>query len=299
MFDRIATEPLAQPVFAEAASVLGTDPRDLVQSDAPERWQANFPAQVLCVTSALGSFACLNLAPVDIACVTGYSVGLVAAWSIAGRLSLPSAFQLIRARSRCMDGSVRAPQGMLAVSGIGRAELQALCEATDVTIAIANPSSFVIGGTQSGLEALSARLSVAGTPRVTRLPVHVASHTVLMRQASADFTRELADMTFTDPSPDAPELCDGLTGRWVRDTAQGRAVLSDQLSETIEWADCLQACLERGADSFLELGPGSAMAHMAANLRPGIRARSIDQFESITGLRGWLAREMGGCHGPG
>jgi [acyl-carrier-protein] S-malonyltransferase len=68
--------------------------------------------------------------------------------------------------------------------------------------------------------------------------------------------------------------------------------LAAQIAQTIDWAGCLDACVEAGADSFLELGPGRALAAMAGGL-PGVRARSLDDFRGIAGARSWIAEPVG------
>ena len=41
---------------------------------------------------------------------------------------------------------------------------------------------------------------------------------------------------------------------------------------------------------MLELGPGSALAHMAAKQSPDIRVRSAEDFRTIQGIQDWLAK---------
>jgi [acyl-carrier-protein] S-malonyltransferase len=46
--------------------------------------------------------------------------------------------------------------------------------------------------------------------------------------------------------------------------------------------------VEAGARVFFELGPGRALAEMAAGSYPGMTARSFDDFRSLEGVRAWL-----------
>jgi [acyl-carrier-protein] S-malonyltransferase len=48
--------------------------------------------------------------------------------------------------------------------------------------------------------------------------------------------------------------------------------------------------VEAGASTFLELGPGRALSEMATSAYPGIPARSLEDFRTLTGARTWLAR---------
>jgi malonyl CoA-acyl carrier protein transacylase len=46
-------------------------------------------------------------------------------------------------------------------------------------------------------------------------------------------------------------------------------------AQTVQWATCLEACVEAGALAFLELGPGRALAEMAASAYPAIVSREV------------------------
>ncbi len=58
----------------------------------------------------------------------------------------------------------------------------------------------------------------------------------------------------------------------------------------MEWAACLQGCLEAGASAFLELGPGFALSNMLASTYPNIPSRSLEDFRTIQGVASWVTR---------
>jgi [acyl-carrier-protein] S-malonyltransferase len=64
--------------------------------------------------------------------------------------------------------------------------------------------------------------------------------------------------------------------------------LAQQISRTIDWAACLEAAREDGADAILELGPGHALATMARAALPDARVHAIEDFRSIAGVTGWI-----------
>lgn len=74
------------------------------------------------------------------------------------------------------------------------------------------------------------------------------------------------------------------------DTAAGKHKLAKQISHTVEWAACLESCLEAGASAFLELGPGSALSNMFTSAYPNIPSRSLDDFRTIQGVASWVTR---------
>ena len=72
--------------------------------------------------------------------------------------------------------------------------------------------------------------------------------------------------------------------------AEGRGKLALQISRTIDWAACLEACREYGADRVLELGPGHALATMARTALPAARVHAVEEFLTLDGVTDWLAR---------
>ena len=52
----------------------------------------------------------------------------------------------------------------------------------------------------------------------------------------------------------------------VLDIETGCEKLARQIATPINWAACLTACQAAGAETALELGPGAAFSHMAAQI---------------------------------
>jgi DNA-binding transcriptional LysR family regulator len=79
------------------------------------------------------------------------------------------------------------------------------------------------------------------------------------------------------------------------DSLVARAVIGPRIAAflgeyPVHWAACLRGCVEAGASTFLELGPGRALSEMAKSAYPAIPARSLEDFRTLEGARAWLAR---------
>jgi [acyl-carrier-protein] S-malonyltransferase len=124
------------------------------------------------------------------------------------------------------------------------------------------------------------------------LPVAVPSHTPLLSKATEQFRAVLREAC-----PQLPRagyrLLSGIDGDTIHDIETGIDKLARQISTTIDWAACLESCRAAGAEAALELGPGTALSHMAAALFPDGRARAVEEFRTPAGLRSWLQRAMG------
>jgi [acyl-carrier-protein] S-malonyltransferase len=113
-----------------------------------------------------------------------------------------------------------------------------------------------------------------------------------MADATPVFRDRLSHIQIERALPAGTRLLSGIDGEAVLNIPEGVDKLAQQISHPIQWATCLQACVEAGVTVFLELGPGRALADMAASAFPGVTARSVDEFKSIQGVRAWLDRML-------
>lgn len=283
--------PEAGELFAHAARLLGSDPRALVQSADAAALHRNRTGQILCVLQALAAAAALRESLPDRLVVAGYSVGEVAAWSVAGLLESATALDLVAERAEAMDAASRENDGLLFVRGLSRAAVDALCARHEAAIAIVNPGdAYVLGGDK--LDALAEEAKRAGAARVTRLAVAVASHTPRLASASTSFRQRLGQVRVPSRPRASIRLLSGIDGSAVLDVRSGLDKLAAQISQPVQWEACLESAVEAGATVFLELGPGRALAEMAAGAHRDIAARSLDDFETLQGVRAWLARQL-------
>lgn len=289
MFDLVASEPAAAPIFAAAGRVLGSrDPRDLVRQGG-DLIHRNDVAQLLCCTAALAVWAVIGPSIPRPLVVAGYSAGEVPAWAVAGVIDASSAFDLVAHRAALMDEATHAHTGLAAIVGLRRDVVDGLCRAYGLDVAIINGLlHFIVGGRAADLRRALADATARGATRTTMLPVHVASHTPVLKSASERFGELLTKTGAEAVLPRDVRLISGIDGRPVRRVADGLVKLAAQVSTTIDWAACMDACRASRPARVLELGPGDALSRMMAEFEPGIPARGAADFRSVAGLRRWM-----------
>jgi [acyl-carrier-protein] S-malonyltransferase len=294
MFDLVADSPAAAHLFKVASGLLGgRDPRQLVQAGCAADLEEDRTAQVLCVLAALSLRAALTDALPSNRLVAGYSVGELAAWGLAGVFDGTETLRLAATRAEVMDASRKGPQGLLFVRGLSRSAIDALCQRTETFIAIINPGdAYLIGGSDRLLDDLEIASRKAGATSNHRIGVHIASHTPLLAKASPEFENRLGEVKIAPSLHRGVRLFSGVDGQPVIDLADGLRKLSRQISTTVDWAACLQSCVEAGANAFLELGPGHALSSMAAEVAPDVEARAVEDFRTLDGLKGWLRQRQ-------
>jgi [acyl-carrier-protein] S-malonyltransferase len=261
-------------------------PLERVLAD-PALQAVNRIAQPLLVAATLAAWHVVqNVLPAP-ALVAGYSIGELSAYGVAGSLSGCEAVCIAAARAEAMDccKAGQPPQAMLAVSGLGATALASLLPAGRAHVAISTgAASFVVAGWADAMPALEELMRSAGA-QVTPLPVQVASHTPLMAPAVQPVLGLLQASAFLPPR--VPVLA-GISGEQVTGADAAQRTLSRQVAERIRWDDCMDACVEAGVDTVLELGPGAALARMFHARHPQIACRSIADFRTVEGLRRWV-----------
>lgn len=287
-FDLVADQPAAEPVFVAATACLGQDPREFVRTRNADEMSTNRASQILTVTAALGIHACLaDLLPEPTA-VTGYSVGEMAAWSIAGVWTADEALRLTDIRARLMERAA-GPDGRLGyVRGLDRAMLDPLLEKHRCEIAIRNPDLlFVVGGAERDVSNLCDEAITAGAARTGLLAVKIASHTTRLAQACKPLQQAL-DASKHSAVAGMRLLLAGGDGERIFSIADATAKLANQVANPIDWSATLEALTELGATSVLDLGPGHALAEMMQAFLPSVRCYAVDGFRTIDGLRNWV-----------
>jgi [acyl-carrier-protein] S-malonyltransferase len=263
---------------------LGVD--DWRRSLEDPAWASNNAhAQTLLTGLALAAWGQLApLVPAPVA-AAGYSVGELAAFSVAGVFDGAVATSLATLRAAAMDRcAARMPGGLLAVSGLAEGALGRLLGETGLALAIRNGiESVVLGGPEAALEQAQ-RMAAADGGHCTRLRVGLASHTPWMQEAAQHFARTLADVPF-----EAPRIAlFSNTGERIRDAGAARVALAAQIARTVRWDECMENIAARRVRCVLEIGPGQSLTRMWNQRQPAIPARACDDFRSATAIAAWL-----------
>jgi len=222
----------------------------------------------------------------DVIAVAGHSVGEYAAAVAAGALEPADAMRLVIERGRAMaamrDGT------MCALIGIDVDAAMTVCAETQhdsgEVVVVANlnaPEQLVISGSTEGVAA-AAKLALArGARRAIPLNVSGAFHSPLMTSAAAHFETALDAVAIADPHP--PVVCN-VDAVDVHSAAALRDRLRAQLTSPVRWIDCVQRLVDLGAETLIEVGPGSVLSGLARRIAPDVRTTSVSNAGAAAGL---------------
>ncbi len=185
--------------------------------------------------------------------MAGHSLGELGALAAAGSLSERAALELVALRGRLMQeaGERAGDGGMLALMGPGAAEhAQELAERHGLAVANDNsPQQIVLSGAHATLSAVADDATGLGL-RAMELDVTGAFHSPMMASASPEFE---AALTEVQVQPPRVPVFSAVTAQPFDDV---RALLLQALTRPVRWRETVLALHERGAERFVEVGPG-------------------------------------------
>ena len=158
----------------------------------------------------------------------------------------------------CADTS---PGGMVAVLGLDRDRITALCDACrgEGVLALANvlcPGNIVVSGSLDACGRLEEAATAAGAMKCVRLEVAGAFHTPLMQPAVERLRGALAEAMFQPPRIPVVSNVDALPHT---DPDEIRGLLARQVVGVVEWQASVSYILSTGVRSAWEVGPGRVL----------------------------------------
>lgn len=264
--DWVEACPQAAALFARASERLGYDLLAICRSGPADRLNATSVSQPAILVTSLAALEVLRARephPLDAATITaGLSLGEYTALVFAGALDFDDAVRLVDIRGRAMqECAEQRPGTMLAVLGVDREQLLALCDecrGADV-LEVANvlcPGNIVVSGTTEACRRLDAATVAAGAMKCVPLEVAGAFHTSLMQPAVERLTAALATVAFRPPRI---PVVSNVDARPHTDPAEIRDLLARQVVGVVEWNASVAYMLSAGVRSVWEIGPGRVL----------------------------------------
>jgi [acyl-carrier-protein] S-malonyltransferase len=315
--DVFAQSPAARQVFTAVDEALGFPLSDLCFNGPEEVLLETINAQPAIVTVSLALLAALQeslspdfswSSPLVPGYTAGHSVGEYTALVAAGAMDLRSAVLLVRERGRLMhhEGTV-CPGGMAAVIGMDEETVQEICQqATADSVAnlpphahpgqgqviIANynaPGQIVISGEQDALALAIELARVRGAKRVIPLTVSGAFHSPVMQPAALG----LAQAVTATPIHDAViPVIGNIEALPLTDEQTIREELTRQIASSVQWTRTIELLAGLGISTFLEIGPGKALAGMVKRIAKHTTTLNVGSAADIEKV-GAVLHEMG------
>lgn len=224
---------------------------------------------IFCLSSALFDYLTgeLSLGKKYIDTILGHSLGEYSALYGCGTYTFEKGLDLVKYRGEIMSEADKTTRGMMAaVLGTGPGPIEDVLKDYKDKVFIANyndHTQIVISGYEDEVIRAMSDLKEKGIKKVIPLKVSIASHCPLMSSVSeslGDFIE--AGIRFNDP--EIPFL--STTEVSYREGKDIKGTLKGQLVNPIKWVDSIEFLLDRGVDTFIEIGPGKVLSGLTARI---------------------------------
>jgi [acyl-carrier-protein] S-malonyltransferase len=280
--------PEAREAFTTADRVLGFSLSRLCWEGPDAELQLTANTQPAVLTMSIAVYRVLEAQGLRPDVVAGHSLGEYSALVAAGALGLEDAVALVRRRGQLMQEAVPAGVGamatFLAVDESFVREVAAVA-AGDQVCSVSNlnaPGQTVIAGHREAVERAVEEAKRRGARKVMMLAVSAPFHCALMAPARASMEPLLAAVPLRDPR--VPVVCN-VDARPIERAAEVRDALLRQIDQPVRWVESIECMRDQlGVTSFVEVGPGRALAGMIKRIVPDAAISSVSDPASVREL---------------
>jgi trans-AT polyketide synthase/acyltransferase/oxidoreductase domain-containing protein len=198
--------------------------------------------------------------------VAGHSLGEYNALLAGGVFDFTTGLRMVKRRGEIM-GQVSGG-GMAAVIGLEPRRIQEILDSTEAgrRIDVANFNSYdqtVIAGPKEDLASVQAQFEAAEVRAYIMLNVSAPFHSRYMREAQSLYAAFLHDIEFKTPV--IPVISNVSAKPYEGDLV--RQTLSEQIGNSVRWLESMVYLLGQPEPEFEEVGPGSVLTKLLAQIK--------------------------------
>ena len=276
--------PIADAVFEEADAALGRGLRQLCFEGPEADLKQTENTQLAILTCSVAALRVLKEHNITPNAVAGHSLGEYSALVAAEALDFSDALRLVHARASFMAEAGKTQHGtMAAILGMETEQLQKLCETANGIVNIANyncPGQLVISGEVDAVDhVVSLAKAEIGERRCRPLPVSGAFHSTLMAPAQQKFKSVLDSVPLAPPQID---IVMNVTGESATDADNIRQLLSQQITQPVQWEETLHTIKNSGITHFVEVGPGKVLSGLIKRTLPESSAMNVEDLKTLS-----------------
>lgn len=216
----------------------------------------------------------------------GLSLGEYSALVASGVMDFEDCARVVRKRGIYMQDEVPAGQGgMAAIIAMDADKISEVLQKIDGIVGIANyncPGQIAISGEKAAVEEACVLLKEAGAKRCIPLNVSGPFHSPMLKGAGRKLSKELETVEIHDI---AIPYVTNVTGDFVTDKDNVKELLAAQVSNSVKWIQCVEAMLEDGVDTFIEIGPGKTLSSFVKKINKEVTIVNVDKYEDLNKVR--------------
>lgn len=267
-------------IFDKASGILGFSMPELC-FEKNDRLDITEYTQAAMVTAGIAMMRVLEEKGIKPDVAAGLSLGEYCALAAAGVMSDEDAICTVRQRGILMQEAVPVGEGaMAAILALDAAAIEAVTGAMEgVWIANYNcPGQIVISGKKAAVEEACEKLKAAGAKRALLLNVSGPFHSGMLTVAGEKLAQVLADVEIYTPR--IPYVAN-VNAQFVTTAEPVKDLLTRQVSSSVRWQQSVEAMINDGVDTFIEIGPGRTLAGFMKKISKEVKTMNVEKLEDI------------------
>lgn len=276
---------VAKKIFDSADEVLGYSIKDICFQDETKLGETEF-AQPAILTMSIAALEVLKEQGVRAEMTAGLSLGEYSAYVASGAMNFEEAVALVQKRGKFMAEAVPSGEGaMYAIIGLDTELVEEACkEAVQEGLGLAVPANYnapgqiVIAGATKAVEKAAKLAKEKGAKMAVRLKVSGPFHTQMLQPAADRLGPELEKMHI---GPMKIPVFTNVDAKEVASEKDIIPILTRQICCPVRFSDIIQNMHERGADTFIELGPGKALCGFVKRTLKGVTILNVEDEASF------------------
>ena len=267
-------------IFDKASGLLGFSMPELC-FEKNDRLDITEYTQAAMVTAGIAMMRVLEEKGIKPDVAAGLSLGEYCALAAAGVMSDEDAICTVRQRGILMQEAVPVGEGaMAAILALDAAAIEAVTGAMEgVWIANYNCSGqIVISGKKAAVEEACEKLKAAGAKRALLLNVSGPFHSGMLTVAGEKLAQVLADVEIHTPR--IPYVAN-VNAQFVTTAEPVKDLLTRQVSSSVRWQQSVEAMINDGVDTFIEIGPGRTLAGFMKKISKEVKTMNVEKLEDI------------------
>ena len=277
--------PEAREVFGVADEALGFKLSEMCFAGTAEDLALTANTQPAILTVSVAAFRAMEASDFPMPdFVAGHSLGEYSALVAANALSFSDAVKTVRKRGEYMQEAVPIGTGaMAAILGLPLETVEIACtEAAQEQVCspanINSPAQIVIAGNSEAIDRAIEILKTRGAKRAIKLNVSAPFHCALMKPAQEKLFGDLQLIDFEDLRF---PVIENVSAEANAKGERAREALVKQVSAPVRWADSIENLINRGVETFVEVGAGKILSGLVRQINRDVRILNVENSDSF------------------